>query len=416
MQEQNTGNGSPSSQEWWEHLEDFVRGHIQRFIQSLVEDEVTERLGRKKSARRAAVDAPEGYRNGYGKPRKLTLTCGTITVRRPRVRGLAERFVSRILPLFKRRTKQVGELLPQLYLHGLALGDFELALRGLLGEGAPLSPASLQRLKAHWQVEYDAWKQRRLEDLEVVYAWADGLSGKAGLEDSQAALLVLIGALTDGRKVVLAVESGQRESKESWGAVLRDLRARGLKPWRGPVADGHLGIWAALAEQQPTAAEQRCWNHKILNALDAMPKKHQAEAKALLTAMPYAETQAECERLRDQFSRRYRALAPKAVERLQADWARLVTFYQFPRAHWQHLRTTHGVESPFAAVRLRTTAGKRYKRVESATALIWKVLQVAEQTFRRLNAPELLPAVYAGVQFVDGVKQSTMVTRQEAAA
>jgi transposase-like protein len=184
MTEQNTGAGSSSSREWWDQLEDFVRGHIQRFIQSLVEDEVTERLGRKKSERRAAVDAPEGYRNGYGKPRKLAMTIGTITVRRPRVRGLAERFVSRVLPLFQRRTKQVGALLPRLYLHGLALGDFELALRGLLGEGAPLSPASLQRLKAQWQLEYEAWKHRRLDDLEVVYVWADGLYVKAGLEDS----------------------------------------------------------------------------------------------------------------------------------------------------------------------------------------------------------------------------------------
>ncbi len=279
MKEQNTGAGSSSSGEWWDHLEDFVRGHIQRFIQSLLEAEVTERLGRKKSERRTAVDAPEGYRNGYGKPRKLALTCGTITVRRPRVRSLAERFVSRLLPLFKRRTKQVGELLPRLYLHGLALGDFELALRGLLGDGAPLSPASLQRLKAQWQQEYETWKHRRLDDLEVVYVWADGLYVKAGLEDTKAALLVLIGALTDGRKVILAVESGQRESKESWGAVLRDLLALGL--------------------------------------------------------------------------------APKAVERLHTDWERLVTFYQFPREHWQHLRTTNVVESPFAAVRLRTTAGKR---------------------------------------------------------
>jgi transposase-like protein len=159
------------------------------------------------------------------------MSCGTITVRRPRVRGLVERFVSRVLPLFKRRTKQVGELLPRLYLHGLALGDFEVALRGLLGEGAPLSPASLQRLKAQWQQAYETWKQRRLDDLEVVYVWGDGLYVKAGLEDSKAALLVVIGALTDGRKVVLAMESSQCESKESWGAVLRDLRARGLKPW-----------------------------------------------------------------------------------------------------------------------------------------------------------------------------------------
>jgi transposase-like protein len=168
-----------------------VRGHIQQFVQRLLVEEVTMRLGRAKSERRAAVDAPEGYRNGYGRLRKLALTCGTITVQRPRVRGLAERFVSRVLPLFKRRTKQVGELLPQLYLHGLALGDFELALRGLLGEGAPLSPASLQRLKAQWQDESEAWKRRRLDAREVVYVWADGLSGKAGLEAGKAARLVL---------------------------------------------------------------------------------------------------------------------------------------------------------------------------------------------------------------------------------
>jgi putative transposase len=238
-----------------------------------------------------------------------------------------------------------------------------------------------------------------LEDVEVVYVWADGLSVKAGLEDTKAALLVMIGALTDGRKVVLAVERGQRESKESWGAVLRDLRTRGLKPWRCTIADGHLGIWAALAEQQPTAAPQRCWNQRITHVLDAMPTKHQAA----------------CEELRAQFAKRYDPLAPKAVERLLADGERLVTFYQFPREHWRHLRTTNFVESPFAAVRLRTTAAKRFKKVDSATALIWKMLQVAEQTFRRLNAPALLPAVYAGAQDVDGIKQLA-INHQEVAA
>ncbi|CAI4030694.1 transposase [Nitrospira tepida] len=414
MKEQSTGT-DVESRSLWDHLEEFVRGHIQQFVQRLLVEDVTMRLGRAKSARRTHVDAPDGYRNGYGKPRKVTLTCGTITLQRPRVRRLAERFVSRILPLFKRHTKQVGELLPQLYLHGLALGDFELALRGLMGESAPLSPASLQRLKAQWKVEYEAWTRRRLDDLEVVYVWADGLYVKAGLEASKAALLILIGALTDGRKVVLAVESGQRESKESWGAVLRDLRMRGLKPWRCTIADGHLGIWAALAEQQPTAAEQRCWNHRLVNVLDAIPKPHQAEASTWLKTLPYAETQAACERLRDQFSRRYRALAPKAVERLHHDWERLITFYQFPKEHWRHLRTTNVVESPFAAVRLRTAAGKRFKRIESATALIWKVLQVAEQTFRRLNAPELLPTVYAGTRYVDGVKQATVAHEDVAA-
>jgi putative transposase len=414
MEQKITPHVGPSS-DMWGRLEGFVREHIQRFIQTLLEEEVTALLGRPKAARRGAVDAPAGMRNGYGRPRRLSLTAGTITVRRPRVRGLNERFVSRVLPLFKRRTREVGELLPTLYLHGLALGDFDLALRGLLGAAAPLSPASLTRLKVHWQLEYEMWKQRRLEDLEVVYVWADGLYVKAGLEDTKAALLVMIGALTNGQKVVLAVESGQRESKESWGAMLRDLRARGLKSWRCTIADGHLGIWAALGEQQPTAAEQRCWNHRITNVLDAVPTKHQAEARTLLCAMPYADTQAACEELRAQFDKRYRQLAPKAVERLGGDWERLVTFYQFPREHWRHLRTTNVVESPFAAVRLRTTAAKRFKKVDTATAMIWKVLRVAETTFRRLNAPELLPAVYAGVKYVDGIKPIA-VNHQEIAA
>jgi putative transposase len=333
----------------------------------------------------------------------------------PRGRGRVDRFVSRVLPLFKRRTREVGHLLPRLHLHGPALGDFDLALQGLLGEAAPLSPASLARLKVQWQLEYEAWKQRRLNDLEVVYVWADGLYVKAGLEDTKTALLVMIGALTNGQKVVLAVESGQRESKESWGAVLRDLRTRGLKPWRCTIADGHLGIWAALGEQHPTTAEQRCWNPRITNVLDAIPKKPQTTERTFLCAIPYAEIQAACEGPRDQFLRRYRHLAPKAAERLLHDWERLVTFYQFPRKHWRHLRTTNVAESPLAAVRLSTIAAKRFKTVESATVMIWKVLPVAETTFRRLNAPELLPAVYAGAQYVDGIKPIA-VNHQEVAA
>jgi putative transposase len=174
MEQKTTTQGSTSSQ-MWERLETFAREQVQRFIQALLEEEITALLGRPKSVRRAAVDAPTGLRNGYGKPRRLSLSMGTITVRRPRVRGLTDRFVSRVLPLFQRRTREVGELLPQRYLHGLALGDFELALRGLLGDAAPLSITSLARLKASWQLEYEAWKQRRLDDLEVVYVWADGL-------------------------------------------------------------------------------------------------------------------------------------------------------------------------------------------------------------------------------------------------
>jgi putative transposase len=413
---QKTTTQSSSSSQMWERLEEFVREQVQRFIQALLEEEVSALLGRSKSARRAPVDGPSGMRNGDGQPRRLSLTAGTITVRRPRVRGRSQRFVRRVLPLLKRRTREVGDLLPTLSLHGLALGDFDLALRGLLGDAAPVSPASLARLKATWQLDDATWKQRRLDDLEVVYVWADGLSVKAELEATKAALLVVIGALTTGQKVVRAVESGQRESKESWGAVRRDRRARGLKPWRCTIADGHLGLWAALAEPPPAAAAQRCWHHRMTNGLDAMPKKHQAEARTRLCAGPYAESQALCETLRTPLTKRYGPRAPKAVERFADDWARLVTFDQFPREHWRHLRTTNVVESPFAAVRLRTTAAKRVKKVDCATALIGKLLQVAEGTFRRLKAPELLPGVYVGVRSVAGVKQLSTATAQEVAA
>ena len=399
----------------WGALEEFTRGRIQGWIQDLLEEEIAAALGRRKSERRAAVDAPAGYRNGHGKTRRLSMMAGTIELRRPRVRGLEQRFESRLLPLFVRRTEQVGELLPQLYLHGLAQGDFELALRGLLGDGAPLSASSIERLRAKWQLEYEVWSSRRLDNLELVYAWADGLYVKAGLEDSKAALLVIIGALKDGRKVVLAIESGQRESKESWARVLRDLFARGLRPWKVTVADGHLGIWSALGELFPDGQEQRCWNHRLTNVVDQLSKKEWPAAKELLRRVPYAESRAECEQLRDQFAARYRKSYPKAVETLWRDWERMVTFYRFPKDHWTHLRTTNVVESPFSAVRLRTDAARRYKKVANAEALIWKILLIAEKKFRRLNSPELLEQVYIRQLFEDGNQVKEIIRKRRAA-
>ena len=385
----------------WETLEGWVRGWIQDLLQRILEEEVTEALGRTRYARRSAVDAP-GSRNGYGKPRRLALMSGTIEVRRPRIRGLEERFESRILPLFQRRTQEVTRLLPELYLHGLSQGDFELALRGLLGDGAPLSPSSIARLRATWEEQFETWQQRRLDDRELVYAWADGIYVKAGLEKDKAALLVVIGALSDGRKEILAIRPGHRESTESWRAVLRDLRDRGLPAPRLMLADGGLPIWSAVDQVWPEAAQQRCWNHKILNVLDDLPKRVQGAARALLTQIPTAKTRQQAQRRRDRFVARYGEAYPAAVTTLERDWERMVTFYDFPEAHWKHLRTTNPAESPLASVRLRTNAGKRYKRVQGATALIWRVLRVAETRFRKLNAPELLPAVFAGRRYQDG--------------
>jgi putative transposase len=228
---------------------------------------------------------------------------------------------------------------------------------------------------------------------------------KAGLEKDKAAMLVVLAGLRDGRKVILAVESGYRESTESWAALLRDLKRRGLRAPKLVIGDGHLGIWGALTAIFPEAAEQRCWNHRIMNVLDKLPRTRQAEARSLLTKIPYAATREEAERQKQVFQAwcAKRGLA-EVGRRLDRDWERMVTFYQFPHEHWKHLRTTNPVESPFAAVRLRTAAAKRFKKVENATAVIWKTLLVAEHTFRRLDAPELLPDVAHGVEYVNGVR------------
>lgn len=404
MDKLNTESEDPS-RVTWDHLEGWVRQKVQELIQTILEEEVTELLGRQKSERRQALDSPPAYRNGYGKERKLTLSCGTIEVRRPRVRGVEKRLGSHLLPLFARRTKEVDQLIPELYLHGLAAGDFDLALRGLLGEDAPISASTVTRLKEKWQGERKEWKEGSLAELEVVYVWVDGVYVKAGLEKEKAALLVVVGGLSDGRKVILAVEPGYRESTESWLGVLRDLKRRGMGSPRLVVGDGNLGLWGALGQVFPEAAEQRCWNHKLVNVLDKLPKKAQTEAKTQLQKIAYAEGVAQADQGREKFiwwceKGGYKA----AAETLERDWERMVSFYQFPKDHWKHLRTTNVVESPFAALRLRTDAAKRYKKVENATAVIFKMLMLAERRFRRLNAPDQMRQVFLGVQFKDGIE------------
>ena len=394
----------PASRPEWEHLEEWLRGQMQGLIQELLEQEVTEFLGRARSIRRSESDNDAGYRNGYAPPRRLTLSSGTIRVRRPRVRDTDERFESRLLPLFVHRTREVADLIPELYLHGLSEGDFDLALRGLLGEDAPISASTVARLKERWNAELAEWRARPLDDLEVVYMWVDGVYVKAGLEREKAAILVVMAALSDGSKVVVSAVPGYRESTRSWSEVLRDLRRRGLNCPGLVVGDGHLGIWGALRNVRPEASEQRCWNHKILNVLDKLPKRQYEQGRLLLRNIPYAETRAEAERLRKVFTRwcgdhSYEA-ASEAIER---DWERMVTFYDYPREHWRHLRTTNPVESPFAALRLRTDAARRYERVDRAIAVIWKMLMVAEKRFRRLQAPELMKDVYLGAKYMDGI-------------
>jgi transposase-like protein len=403
VKQQTTVMQTESTAVCYDTLESFARLEIQRWLQNLLEAEVAEFLGRGRHERSAS----RGYRNGYGKPRRLALTAGTVTVKRPRVRDVNEAFESKVLPLFKRQSKELGAMLPELYLHGLSSGDFELALRGLLGEGAPLSASSLARLKAQWAADFSAWRETDLSGLELVYAWADGLYVKCGFDDRTKALLVIVGALSNGGKVLLACEAGERESKAAWSTILRDLKARGLKLPACLVADGHLGVWGALGEHGASTAEQRCWNHKIVNVLDHFAKKDQAEAATALKKMMYAPTRERCERQRRAFALRYRTTHPKAVTTIERDWGRMVTYYDFPREHWIHLRTTNIVESPFNVVRLRTEASRRFKKVENAEAMVWRLLTVAEKSWRKLNAPHYLKAVYDGSRFKDGVAVKT---------
>lgn len=382
-------------------LEEYARGKIREHLQDLLEQEVSEWLGREKSERKVHPLEQPGYRNGYGKRRRFKMSVGTVEIRRPRVRSLDERFESRILPMFKRQSEQVRALIPELYLHGLASGDFELALREMLGEGAPLSASSLQRLKEKWQGAYDQWKSAPIQETDWAYLWADGIYVKAGVGKEKAALLVVIGVQRDGQKRFLALEPGYRESKESWAMVLRQLKCRGVKSARLFVGDGNLGLWAAVGEVYPQAHEQLCWNHKMLNVIDAVSKKEQSQAKSHLTTMMYADNRQEALKERKKFEQAFRH-NPKAVKTVVENWERLTTYYDFPREHWKHLRTSNVVESPLSRVRLRTTASRRFKSQINATCLIWKTLMVAELSFRKLNAPHLVEKVAEGKKYDNG--------------
>ena len=273
-----------------------------------------------------------------------------------------------------------------------------VALRGLLGEGAPLSKASIRRLRAVWSSEFETWAKRSLADREVVYVWADGIYVKAGLERDKAALLVVMGAMRDGTKEVLAVTSGYRESTDSWAEVFRALKARGLAAPKLLMADGNAAIWAAARTVWPEAGEQRCWNHKMRNVLDRLPQREQSEAKELLRTVVYASTRAEALKARQAFGKRYGPWYPKAVTVLEDDWDRMVTFYDFPEAHWKHLRTTNVVESPFASVRLRTSAAKRFATTSFGLAGSSRKAEVllGRSTPHDAGGVESLPRQYFG--------------------
>jgi len=295
----------------------------------------------------------------------------------------------------------------RLYLEGLATGDFEPVFRELVGETTALSASTVVRLKAQWAEDYTTWTGRRLDAHRYAYVWADGIYLGAGQEDAKSVVLCIVGARADGEKELLALALGYRESGTSWADLLRDLRDRGLAPPLLAVGDGGLGLWVALDEVFPTTQHQRCWNHRVLNVQDKLPKRWHAEARHRLRAIAEAATQAECEQLRDVYVAELRdAGQGQAADCVLRDWEDFVRFYAFPKEHWVHLRTSNPIESIFAGVRLRTNAAKRLRNRENVLYLVFKLIERLSANWRALNGGEnLMRLVLDGAAFRDGLHQ-----------
>ncbi len=354
-------------------------------------------------------------RNGKGRTRKVTLGSGTIAVNAPRVNdrrvgadGQRCKFTSRILPPYMRRSPKVAEVLPILYLRGLSTGDFREALAALLGkDAAGLSATNIARLTAEWEAEYRAFQKRSLADRDYVYVWVDGIHFNVRLEDDRLCTLVMIGLRPDGTKELIAVEDGYRESAESWKTVLRDLKRRGMHSPVVAVGDGALGFWAAVRDVWPKTREQRDWFHKLGNILDKLPRRLQPRVKAALHEVMYAETREQAREAISRFEAEYGAKYEKAVTTLEKDADALLTFFDFPAEHWKHLRTSNVIESPFATVRLRQRVTKGAGSRTKGLLMAYKLLDMAQARWRRLDGAHLLPLVRAGITFVDGVQQAT---------
>lgn len=411
MKEVRTDGAGLQEQSSWSVLEGLVREGARKMLGHALKLEVAEFIETHQEktdekGRRLVV------RNGYMDGREILTGIGPLEIKQPRIddRALAEmgeeRFSSGILPRYMRRVPSVDNLIPVLYLKGVSTGDFSEALEAILGPDAPgLSATNVVRLKAGWEREYQDWCRRDLGGKRYVYFWADGIHVNVRLDEERSCILVVMGVDEHGNKDLLAVSDGYRESKASWREVLLDLKRRGLAA--GPklaIGDGALGFWAALREvfPGPETREQRCWFHKAGNVLDKMPKSVQSKAKAMIREMWQAPTKEKAMSGYRHFIDSWAEKYPKAVECLQKDEEVLFTFYDFPAAHWAHIRTSNPIESTYATVRHRT---KRTKGCGSRTAtltMVWKLAMEAQKTWRRLMGFQKITLVMAGRRFVDG--------------
>jgi len=414
--ENDTTNAQPMSISSRDVLTDILRQGAQKMLAEAIENEVAEYLDR-----HACLRDEHGHRlvvrNGHLPARMIQTGIGSVEVRQPRVNdkrvdenGQQIRFSSKILPPYLRRTKSIDELIPWLYLKGISTGDFSQALQALLGpETKGLSAANIVRLKEFWQQEWTSWSKRSLSDKHYVYLWADGVYFNIRLEDpgnNQQCILVLKGATVDGKKELIAITDGYRESAQSWRELLLDVKQRGLSiDPKLATGDGGLGFWAALREIYPGTKEQRCWVHKTANVLNKMPKHVQSKAKSMLQDIWMAETRKLAQKAFELFISTFQAKYPEAVECLVKDRDVLLTFYDFPAEHWVHLRTTNPIESTFATVRLRTERTKGCGSRMACLTMVFKLAQCAERHWHRLNGKDLIAEVIECVKFVDGVRE-----------
>src|SRR5918994_483646 len=350
-------------------------------------------------------------RNGHAPARTIASGVGQVEVARHLVddrggdpaTGQRQQFQSVILPRWVRRSPKVAAVLPLLYLHGLSSSDFVPALEELVGSAAGLSASVITRLTIQWQAEPEAFAQRDLSEMDYVYCWADGVHFSIRLGDQgRLCCLVIVGVRADGRKELVAVADGTRESTDDWAELLRDLRRRGMGAPVVMVGDGALGLWRALREVFPATREQRCWVHKVRNVLGALPKSVHAGARKALNEIIMAEDRSHAERAIEAFAADYGVKWPKAVAKVTDDQDALLTFFDYPAEHWVHLRTTNPIESSFAPVRARTRVTKGPGTRDTGLAMVFKLLQAAEGRWRAVNGPHLVALVRAGARFEAG--------------
>jgi putative transposase len=392
-------------------LTDLLRDGARRMLAQAIEAEVAAyvdaRAHLKDDAGRQQV-----VRNGHLPERTIQTGLGEIEVQQPRVYdrrppGEREKFTPAVLPPYLRRTRSLEELIPWLYLKGISSGDFAEALGAILGPDAPnLSATTITRLKAAWEQDHEAWARRSLVGKHYVYVWADGVHFNIRLEGGRQCILVLMGATAEGKKELIAITDGYRESEQSWKELLLDCKTRGLEVEPSlAIGDGALGFWKAIRQVWGTTSEQRCWVHKTSNILDKLPKGSQPKAKAALHDIYMAETKAEAERAFDLFVVTYEAKYPKAVECLAKDRGVLLTFYDFPAEHWRHIRTTNPIESTFSTVRLRHDKTKGSGSRSACLTMVFKLMESASKRWRSLNGSPLLAEVIRGTKFTDGIRE-----------